>query len=102
MSHIMIHRPHGLADGQARAAAEALVEELAERYEISHHWQEDSLYFERSGVSGQIDLEPGLIRISVRLGFLLATLRSRLEREIHRRLDECLGPDQSSTASGCG
>jgi putative polyhydroxyalkanoate system protein len=65
---------------------------LAERYEISHHWQEDSLHFERSGVSGQIDLEPGVIRISVRLGFLLASLKSRLEQEIHRQLDERLGP----------
>jgi putative polyhydroxyalkanoate system protein len=65
---------------------------LAERYEISHHWQEDSLHFERSGVSGQIDLEPGVIRISVRLGFLLASLKSRLEQEIHRQLDKRLGP----------
>lgn len=91
MSHIVIHRHHELTLDQAREAAEALASQLAERYEISHHWQEHSLHFERSGVSGQIDLEPSLIRISVRLGFLLASLKSRLEQEIHRQLDEMLG-----------
>lgn len=91
MSHIVIHRDHELTLDQARAAAEALAGQLAERYEISHYWQEDSLHFERSGVSGQIDLEPGVIRISVRLGFLLVSLKSRLEQEIDRQLDEMLG-----------
>lgn len=91
MSHIIIHRDHQLTLEQAHTAAEALVSQLAERYEISHHWQEDSLYFERSGVSGQIDLEPGMIRVSVRLGFLLISLKSRLEQEIDRQLNEMLG-----------
>ncbi len=91
MSHIVIHRDHELTLDQARAAAEALASQLAERYDISHHWQEDSLHFERSGVSGQIDLEPSLIRVSVRLGFLLVSLKSRLEQEIDRQLDEMLG-----------
>ncbi|HAS82668.1 MAG TPA: poly(3-hydroxybutyrate) depolymerase [Verrucomicrobia bacterium] len=91
MAHIVIHREHTLTLDQAREMAETLVGELAERYEISHHWQEHSLCFERSGISGQIDLEPGLIRISLRLGFLLVTLKSRLEQEIHRQLDERLG-----------
>ena len=92
MPHIVIHRDHELTLDQARETAETLAGQLAERYEISHHWQEDSLHFERSGVSGQIDLEPGVIRISVRLGFLLASLKSRLEQEIHRQLDKRLGP----------
>ena len=91
MSHIVMHRDHELTLDQARAAAEALAGQLAERYDISHHWQEDSLHFERSGVSGQIDLEPGLIRVSVRLGFLLVSLKSRLEQEIDRQLDKMLG-----------
>lgn len=88
MSHIVIHRDHALTHDQAREVAETLAAQLADRYEISHHWQEDSLHFERSGVSGQIDLEPGQLRINVRLGFLLVPLKHRLEQEIHRQLDE--------------
>lgn len=88
MSHIVVQRDHDLTLDQSRHAAETLAEELAERYDISRHWQDDSLHFERSGVSGQIDLEPGRLRISVRLGFLLVPLKQRLEQEIHRQLDD--------------
>ncbi|MBE2294017.1 MAG: polyhydroxyalkanoic acid system family protein [Phycisphaerales bacterium] len=90
MSHIVIHRDHALTLDEARRAAENLATQLAERYEFSHHWQNDTLHFERSGVSGQIELEPEKLRIDVRLGFLLVPLRSKLEREIHSYLDEML------------
>lgn len=90
MSHIAIHRSHQLAPAQIRQVAENFIERLAERYEITYHWQDDTLYFERSGIGGQIDLEPGAIHISARLGFLLAPLKSVLEQEIHQRLDRVL------------
>lgn len=88
MSHIIIHRSHELTLDQAHRAAETIADQLAARYELTHHWQGDSLHFERSGVSGHIDLEPGELRIDVRLGFLLVPLKHRLEQEIHRQLDE--------------
>jgi putative polyhydroxyalkanoate system protein len=88
MSHIVVHRSHELSLDQARQAAETLAAQLAERYEVSYHWQDDSLHFERSGVNGRIDLEPGGVRINARLGFLLVPLKHRLEQEIHRYLDE--------------
>jgi len=92
MSHIAIHRAHDLALDQARHATESLAEQLADRYDIGYRWEGDSLYFERSGVGGQIDLEPGMVRISVRLGFLLAPFKHKLEHEIHRQLDDIFRP----------
>ncbi|MBL8251016.1 MAG: polyhydroxyalkanoic acid system family protein [Candidatus Competibacter sp.] len=97
MSHIVIHRPHPLGSEQIRQAAEDLMERLARRYDISYHWQDDSLYFERTGIGGQIDLEPGAIRINARLGFLLAPLKSVLEQEIHQQLDQILGDPPPAT-----
>lgn len=88
MSHIAIHRAHSLPLDQARQAAETLAAQLAARYEISYHWQDDALHFERSGVSGCIELEPGAVRVNVRLGFLLAWQKTWLEQEIHHQLDE--------------
>ena len=102
MSHIVVQREHTLTLDQARQSAETLAGQLAERYEISRHWQDDSLHFERSGVSGQIDLEPGRLRVSVRLGFLLIPLKHRLEQEIQQHLDEMFpAPDSPSSCSGC-
>lgn len=92
MSHIAIHRAHDLTLDQARRATESLAGQLADRYDLSHRWEGDSLYFERSGVSGQIDLEPGAVRISVRLGFLLVPFKHTLEQEIHRQVDAIFRP----------
>ena len=88
MSHIAIHRTHSLPLDQARQAAETLAAQLATRYELSYHWQDDALHFERSGVSGCIELEPGAVRVNVRLGFLLVWQKTWLEQEIHRQMDE--------------
>lgn len=96
MSHIVIHRSHELTLDQARQAAEILADQLAGRYEIGYHWEGDSLHFERSGVGGHIDLEPGMIRINARLGFLLAPLKHKLEQEIHCQLDEIFQSPASS------
>jgi putative polyhydroxyalkanoate system protein len=88
MSHIVINRSHPLTLDQSRQAAETLAAQLADHYNIHCHWQGDSLHFERSGVNGQIALEPGQVRINARLGFLLVPLKHRLEQEIHRYLDD--------------
>ena len=88
MSHIAIHCAHSLPFDQARQAAETLVTQLAARHEISYHWQDNALHFERSGVSGCIELEPGAVQVNVRLGFLLVWQKTWLEQEIHRQLDE--------------
>ncbi len=90
MSHIIIHRTHLLSSAQARQAAEQMATQLADRFDIQYHWRGDSLHFARSGVSGQIDLEPGQLHIHARLGFLLVPLKPRLEQEIHRYLDQTL------------
>ncbi len=92
MSHIAIERSHLLTPDQARQAAETLAEQLADRFEISYHWEGDSLHFERSGVAGHIDLEPGTVHINARLGFLLAPFKYQLEQEIHQALDKILRP----------
>lgn len=88
MSHIVIHRAHSFTLEQARQATETLAAQLAARYEISYHWQDDTLHFERSGVSGCIELEPDVVRIHVRLGFLLVWQKAWLEQEIHHQLDD--------------
>jgi putative polyhydroxyalkanoate system protein len=91
MSHITINREHGLTVDQAKQVVETLATQLTDRYECHTHWQDDSLHFERSGIAGQIDVEPGAVRVSVRLGFLLVPLKHRLEQEIHRYLEEGFG-----------
>lgn len=88
MSHILIHRPHDLGHEEARNSANTVAEHLRDEFNLSYRWEGDSLHFERTGVDGHIDVKPAEVLIEVRLGMLLRPLKGRLEKEIHRYLDE--------------
>jgi len=88
MSHINIYRTHELSQERARRAAEAVAAHLNERFELHYRWEGDALYFERSGISGRMEVGERDVRIMARLGFLLLPLKSLFENEIHRYLDE--------------
>lgn len=93
MSEIRISRPHGLSIKKAKAAAERIAAELAEEFDITYGWEGNRLEFERSGVTGSIEVDKKHVEIHARLGLMLSMLRSRIEREIHRFCDENFGPE---------
>jgi putative polyhydroxyalkanoate system protein len=93
MSQINIRRAHQLSLLEAHAATEQMAKQLDARFELRHHWQGSRLHFERSGVSGHIDVDTSEVRIYARLGFLLSPLKGRFERAIHEHLDELLNTD---------
>ncbi|PIE83037.1 MAG: poly(3-hydroxybutyrate) depolymerase [Candidatus Contendobacter odensis] len=90
MPNITIYRAHELTFEQALQTADYIASQLAEHFEIQAHWEGNSLYFERPGINGQIDLEPGELRLNAQLGLLLTPLKSHLEQEIHQHLDSLL------------
>lgn len=92
MSEIVVTRVHGLTLKKARASAEHIAAELAEEFDIDYEWDGNTLEFSRTGVSGSIVVTKKEVEIRARLGFLLMALRSRIESEIHRFLDDEFGP----------
>ena len=82
MSFIDIKRTHRLTPGQARELANDLAADLAEEFAIEYGWEDEVLYFERTGVHGQIEVDENHIHIQAQLGFLLAFMKSRIEEEI--------------------
>jgi putative polyhydroxyalkanoate system protein len=94
MSHINIHRKHDLSHEKARESAESIAKYLDDKFSLSYRWEGSSLHFERSGVSGYIEIEEKDVWVNVRLGFLLLPLRSRFEQEIHRYMDELFEENQ--------
>ena len=86
MNNIDISHSHSLNLKDARAVAENLADELAHEHSLEHTWEDDTLYFNRSGVSGHIDVTTDSIDIHVKLGWLLTALRGAIENEIHTML----------------
>lgn len=88
MPSIDIRHPHSLAADQARQAVQHIAELLAERFGVDHGWHGESLMFRRSGVDGRVHLEPGAVRVTAELGFLLGAMKGTIESEIRRVLAE--------------
>ncbi len=76
----------GLPDAQARAAIEQVAAKLSERFGLKSSWTADVLNFSGSGVDGAIELQPGAVRVTAKLGFLLSAMKGMVEGEIQRVL----------------
>nr|WP_313287941.1 polyhydroxyalkanoic acid system family protein [Stenotrophomonas pavanii] len=91
MSTIDVRHAHALPDAQARAAIEQVAGKLSERFGLKSSWTADVLNFSGSGVDGAIELQPGAVRVTAKLGFLLSAMKGMVEGEIQRVLKEKLG-----------
>ena len=88
MANIDICRTHGFSMAQAKAAVEKTANSISERFGIDSHWDGDVLHFERSGVSGQIQVSPDQVHVRAELGFLLGTMKPMIEKAICEQLDK--------------
>ncbi|MBK9492982.1 MAG: polyhydroxyalkanoic acid system family protein [Xanthomonadales bacterium] len=59
MASIRIERAHRFNLKEARHAVTHLAEKLAERFDIDWNWHRNTLKFQRSGVSGCIEVQRG-------------------------------------------
>lgn len=91
MSTIDVRHAHTLPDTQAREAIEQVAAKLGERFGLKSSWAADVLNFSGSGVDGAIELQPGTVRVTAKLGFLLSAMKGMVESEIQRVLKEKLG-----------
>jgi putative polyhydroxyalkanoate system protein len=91
MPSIDISRPHSMTVAAAKKSVNRVAKHIAEKFEVDSAWQGDTLVFRRSGVDGQIRVEPKSVRVTVELGFLLLAVRGSVEKEIRRYLDEEFG-----------
>ena len=91
MPSIDIKRSHSRPLPEAKKSIERIAEQLAKKFDVTWKWQGNTLHFERSGVDGFIKLTVKQVHVVVNLGFMLSMLKSPVEREINRYLDEGFG-----------
>ena len=88
MSVITFQRKHGKSESDARAAAENMALQLQKEFDLEYVWDGEVMQFKRPGVSGELTLDKQNVILTIRLGLFLSALRPRIEREVHRFLDE--------------
>lgn len=90
MPQIDIQRDHHLGLSAARAVVDHVAERMRERFQVETRWEGDTLHFHRSGINGHIEVRQTDVQVHARLGLLLSPLKSSVESEIGRKLDEYL------------
>src|SRR4249919_3899456 len=91
MPSIDIKRSHSRPLPEARKSIERVAEHIARKFDITWAWEGNSLHFQRSGVDGHIKVSAKQVHVVAELGFLLSMLKTPVEREINRYLDEEFG-----------
>jgi len=85
---IDIQKPHTKGLEAAKSIADALAQDLCERFGVEYQWQGDHLHFERMGVNGNIHVTERDIHVTAELNFLLSYLEPAVADEVNRYLDE--------------
>jgi putative polyhydroxyalkanoate system protein len=91
MPTIDIRRSHGGNLKDAKAAIERVAKAIGKEYGIAHQWDGNEMTFTRSGVKGRIHIAGDDVHVHAELGMLVGAMKSTIEREIRRRLDDEFG-----------
>ena len=86
MADINIVQAHQLAPEQARAAAQQVVDKLAEQFELSCRWEGDELHFDRTGVNGKLTLAPNEARVQLTLGLFYGAFAGVVEAKLKDKM----------------
>lgn len=91
MTSIDIRRSHSKSIKEAITAIDLTATAMAKKLDLETEWQTNTLHFRRPGVNGTITIGKTDIHVHAELGFLLRALKSIIESEINRGLDEDFG-----------
>lgn len=90
MADILITRQHDKGPEEARKIAERVADKLKRDFDMETRWEGETLHFERSGVTGALEMKPTEVQISAKLGLMLKPLKGRISQEIESFLDASL------------
>jgi putative polyhydroxyalkanoate system protein len=95
MSTIDITRNHTLAKDDAKKKAEEFAKSMQERFELSWHWDGDSIHFDAprgaaKGTKGTVSVTDSSVRVQIELPMLLRMLKGTVESKVHEKLEKLL------------
>jgi putative polyhydroxyalkanoate system protein len=86
MSRIHVKHEHSLDPQEIRQRVEGIAKGLKKEYKIDYVWKDDRLLFRRSGATGSVRLGDGFVELDIKLGLVLAPLKGKIEKTIHRNI----------------
>ena len=90
MAKISLTHPHDRDPADVKQQVDELAQKLKANYGVSCHWEGETLCFERSGLSGQLEVQPQQVAVDVKLGMLYSPMKGKIESELKKVLAEKL------------
>lgn len=91
MATINIYRHHNKSLADAKNAIDQIAKTIGQKFAIESTWIDNRrLNFSRTGVAGFIAIYENEIHLNAELGFLLGMIKTNIEKEIIRQLEEQL------------
>jgi putative polyhydroxyalkanoate system protein len=87
MPDIHIVRQHQFPAKEARAKAEEMADHLGKKFGLKGDWKGNELAFTGPGVNGLFKLTAHSLELEITLGFLLKTMKGKLEKAVNSELD---------------
>ncbi len=88
MSEINLGKKHKLGLTKAKAKVNKLAKQLEADYDLQSEWDGDTLVFERAGLSGQLEVTKDNVQLNMKLGFLMAAFKPKIEEQLKTNLDK--------------
>ncbi len=90
MSEILLNKKHKLGMTKAKAKVNKLAKQLETDYDLQSQWEGDTLVFERAGVSGHLAVTKDEVTLQMKLGFLMAAFKPKIEEQLKNNLDKLI------------
>ena len=90
MAQIALSHAHAMSKADAKTAVERVGSDLEDRLDATSRWDGDTLRFERSGASGQIDVRESEVDVAIDLSWWVPVSTDRVRSEAEALLEEHL------------
>lgn len=91
MAKIVVKQAHNKSEQAVRELVEDLQVQLRDEFDLEGRWQSDTVIsFKRSGVSGELCIEPNCVVVSLKLGMMLGMYANKIQRKLETMMAEKL------------
>lgn len=85
MTKVVIKQPHSKGDDEVRTIVGEVEQTLATNYDLQTSWNgRDTVEFKRSGLTGELCIEPGCVVIKLKLGMMLGMYSRKIQTELEK------------------
>jgi putative polyhydroxyalkanoate system protein len=101
MADIKIQRPHTLGMDKARALAQDWMDDASKKLGLTCKLVpgdgEDTISFERMGITGQMKVRADAFELDTKLGMMMSAFKPMIEAEIDKNLASILAKAEGGT-----